>query len=206
MALPAGQGEGTALPDRALVVNGRRYFTDNWTRGAYDNRGNLSVWIEDEQGLLKPIVCIGELGVSNWIHQKHYANWDVLNAEPYRSLWSHHLLAGSVCFLWTDRNGDGQIRPEEFQFLYRTRVEPQSYPHPIDRIVLDADFRKTLGRFWQDEAWPWKHAVAFGPWTLGPDLALINANGFRIPCTFDDRGLPRYDLDTMQPVVPVNTA
>ncbi len=87
-----------------------RYFTNCYNSNPTNGASTVMLWL-DRQGIAVPVAAVGRAD-----------DWKVLKTEAFKprvpagvelrnGRWSAELL-----FAWSDRNGDGQVQPEEVTF------------------------------------------------------------------------------------------
>lgn len=106
--IPAGS-HGGITPAQTFYRNGHQYFTDSYNTYWYNQTTVTTLWIL-EDGVCRPIASAGWVGAKGSPH--HWVTLD--RPEILR-----HIPAGNpdqTFFLWTDRNHDHAVQPDEVEF------------------------------------------------------------------------------------------
>ena len=97
-----------ASPETALYHDGRRYFTNCYNNSPTGGYANVFIYAERD-GIARPVAILG-----------HAVDWPLLATPAFKSLIPEGVDFTSkspgklkAYFLWSDRNGDGQIQPDE---------------------------------------------------------------------------------------------
>ena len=207
----AGQPE---MPVYRTTASGvRRYFTNCYNSNPTNGASVAMLWL-DRQGIAVPVAALGRAN-----------DWSLLKTEAFKprlpagvelrdGRWSTDLF-----FMWSDRNGDGQVQPEEVTFLKASsggltvmpdlsivvsRVDSRAVRYVPQRFtaadvpVYDLDSAETLVEGTQP------------PTSSGGDQALVDPNGWTIltvaPKPFAPqslggvyRGQPRWSYPDLWP-------
>lgn len=104
-------GFRSAGPETALYYKGKRYFTNCYNSSP--TTGSSTAFLFSEAGgLTRPIAAMGRAD-----------NWDILKADNFKNRLPQGVdLNGKgtqpdAFFIWTDRNGNTQVEPDEVTFL-----------------------------------------------------------------------------------------
>lgn len=124
--IPSGSHGGTA-PGQTFYLNGRQYFTNAYNTYWYNQSPNVTLWILDD-GICRPISAAGWVG--NGIHR-----WEALNDPAVKSQIPEGKAEG-VFYVWTDRNHDHSVQPDEFQFLRSSALPGRSVAFQPDLSVI----------------------------------------------------------------------
>lgn len=105
--IPMGSHGGTC-PAQTFYLDGRQYFTDSYNTYWYQQQNFTTLW-ELEDGVCRPIACCGWVGSGN--HR-----WAALDNPEIKK----KIPAGNpdgTFYVWTDRNHDHAMQPDEIQFI-----------------------------------------------------------------------------------------
>lgn len=105
--IPAGSHGGIA-PGQTFYSHGHQYFTDSYNTYWYNQAPVTTLWIL-EDGVCRPIASAGWVGSG-----AHH--WTTLDRTDIR----RNIPPGNpdgVFFVWTDRNHDHAVQPDEVQFI-----------------------------------------------------------------------------------------
>jgi hypothetical protein len=91
----------TAMPDRAVYFQGRRYLTH-----APTNPGPVVAICEERNNIAVPLAATGNL-----------KDWPDVDARPDLRTAFGSMARENFTFIWSDLNGDGQPQPEEVQLM-----------------------------------------------------------------------------------------
>ena len=121
---PRPQAWASGAPETAIYVQGRQYMTDAYAKNPTNGNALITLWLM-EKGLVRPVAAAG---LAN--------SWSLLKTEAFRS----RLPAGSdpaelfkknsIFVIWSDRNGNGKVDPEECVFQ---KLNPSSVSMTIMR-------------------------------------------------------------------------
>ncbi len=102
---PDGYG-ANGVPQEPHYVHGKKYFSNDHNSNPTGGPGVATVWQEVNR-IARPVAAFGRA-----------QDWKLLKNEPFAALWPNGASANnSVCFVWSDVNGDGQVQPAEVQFV-----------------------------------------------------------------------------------------
>jgi hypothetical protein len=108
--IPAGS-HGGITPAQTFYYGGHQYFTDSYNTYWYNQSPVTTLWIL-EDGICRPIASAGWVGSG-----AHH--WETLDQPEIR----RRIPAGNpdgVFFVWTDRNHDHAVQPDEVWFFRPT--------------------------------------------------------------------------------------
>ena len=107
-ALPLGFRSG--MPESAVYVDGRRYFTNAYNSNPTNGNGTVFIFIA-RNGIATPVAAAGRAN-----------EWPVLKDKAFAAVWpqgtdakAEHYSDKAAFFLWCDLNADGQVQPDEVQ-------------------------------------------------------------------------------------------
>jgi hypothetical protein len=201
------------LPEHALYVDGRRYFTNCYNSNPTVGTPFVMLWLE-EKGVARRVAALGRAN-----------DWPVLRRPEFKSRWPSGIdPAGdpskNACFCaWSDLNGDGLPQPDEVQIIkalnggivvqpglafVASRVDDTAMSYSPVRFttagvpVYDLSAGETLFHGAQK------------PMSSGGDQVLANANGWTIstvaPAPFPAdsiggvfKGEPRWSYPSLWP-------
>jgi hypothetical protein len=104
--IPVGS-HGGITPAQTFYLNGHQYFTDSYNTYWYNQTQATTLWILQD-GICRPIASAGWVGTGPY-------HWTTLDLQEIKQ----KIPAGDpnrVFFIWTDRNDDHAVQPEEVQF------------------------------------------------------------------------------------------
>jgi hypothetical protein len=107
--IPAGSHGGIA-PAQTFYRDGHQYFTDSYNTYWYNQTTVSTLWIL-EDGVCRPIASAGWVGAPGSAH-----HWTALDRPEIRL----RIPSGNpdqTFFVWTDRNHDHAVQPDEVEFL-----------------------------------------------------------------------------------------
>jgi hypothetical protein len=107
--IPVGSHGGIA-PAQTFYRDGHQYFTDSYNTYWYNQTTVTTLWIL-EHGVCHPIASAGWVGASGSAH-----HWTTLDRPEIR----RRIPSGNpdqTFFVWTDRNHDHAVQPDEVEFL-----------------------------------------------------------------------------------------
>ena len=100
----------SAAPENIIHYKGKRYFTNCYNSSPTSGHNTAFLFVE-RNGLITPIAAMGSADAWNLLKQDQFkARWPEgvdLNAKGPKA---------SALFIWTDRNADAQVQPEELFF------------------------------------------------------------------------------------------
>ncbi|MBA3685110.1 MAG: hypothetical protein H0W72_07700, partial [Planctomycetes bacterium] len=96
----------TAMPDRAVYVDGRRYLVG-------DPAGSVAVVCVARDHRAIPVAAAGNL-----------ADWGDVDADPALRAAFGKMNRGTLGFCWCDANGDGRAQPDEVAVTKEDRFRP----------------------------------------------------------------------------------
>ena len=105
--IPPGSHGGTA-PGQTFYFKGHQYFTNSYNTYWYNQGSATTLWIL-EDGVCRPIACCGWVG--GGIHR-----WPALDDPAIKPRIPVGRPEGDF-FVWTDRNHDHAVQPDEVQFI-----------------------------------------------------------------------------------------
>ena len=108
--IPSGSHGGTA-PGQTFYFKGHQYFTNSYNTYWYNQGSVTTLWIL-EDGVCRPIASCGWVG--GGIHR-----WPVLDDPEIKPRIPPGRPEGDF-FVWTDRNHDHAVQPDEVQFIRPT--------------------------------------------------------------------------------------
>lgn len=97
----------SGTPETAVSVDGRRYFHNSFNSNPTGGHSTAFIFA-DRDGVAVPVAACGRA-----------SDWDVLRQEQFKSLWpaganpKEFKNAKPAVFLWSDRNDDGRVQPDE---------------------------------------------------------------------------------------------
>jgi len=105
--IPPGSHGGTA-PGQTFYFKGHQYFTNSYNTYWYNQGSATTLWIL-ENGVCRPIACCWWVG--GGIHR-----WPTLDDPAIKPRIPPGRPEGDF-FVWTDRNHDHAVQPDEVQFI-----------------------------------------------------------------------------------------
>ncbi len=105
--IPMGSHGGTA-PAQTFYYKGHQYFTDSYNTYWYGQANFTTLWIL-ENGVCRPIASSGWVG--GGVHR-----WPTFEEPDIKKLIPPGRPDG-IFYVWTDRNHDHAVQPEEIQFF-----------------------------------------------------------------------------------------
>jgi hypothetical protein len=108
--IPLGSHGGIA-PGQTFYYKGHQYFTDSYNSYWYSQSPATNLWIL-ENGVCRPIASAGWIG--NGPHR-----WAALD-DPEIKKKMPAGRAFSIFYVWTDRNHDHAVQPDEVEFIHPT--------------------------------------------------------------------------------------
>lgn len=104
-------------PQQPIYVNGKTYLTDCYNLPPTNGIPFATLWMMQANGIARPVAAFGRAN-----------DWKLLKTAAYRSRWPQGVdpngkdwwygdgaEKNGTFFLWTDKNGDGKIQPEEIE-------------------------------------------------------------------------------------------
>ncbi|WP_146072144.1 NHL repeat-containing protein [Bryocella elongata] len=107
--IPVGS-HGGITPAQTFYHDGHQYFTDSYNTYWYNQTTVTTLWIL-EDGICRPIASAGWVGAMGTPH-----HWTTLDQPEIR----RRIPQGNpdqTFFIWTDRNHDHAVQPDEVQFI-----------------------------------------------------------------------------------------
>lgn len=104
--IPVGS-HGGITPGQTFYFKGHQYFTDSYNTYWYNQSAVTTLWIL-ENGVCRPIASSGWVGSG----PHHWTKLD----EPEIKIKMPAGPANSIFFVWTDRNHDHAVQPDEVEF------------------------------------------------------------------------------------------
>jgi hypothetical protein len=108
---PDGYGSG-GMPETPHYVAGRRFFS-NWNDCNPTNGAGIACIWEDRDGVAVPVAALGQA-----------QDWKLLREDPaFTSAWPSGCepkgdrWKNMALFMWTDKNGDGRVQPDEITMI-----------------------------------------------------------------------------------------
>lgn len=96
-----------AAPETALYHNGKRYWTNCYNSSPTTGHPSAFLFV-DRNGIAVPVAAMGRANL-----------WDILKTDAFKSRWPEGVDLNDkgnktdAFFIWTDKNKDGQVQPEE---------------------------------------------------------------------------------------------
>ncbi len=109
LQLPDGYGNGP--PQFPLYVSGRKYFANGYNSNPTNGAGIVTIW-QQRGDVAVPVAALGRAN-----------DWNLLKGAEFKSRWPAGLdpkgnpWQNQAMFAWSDTNGDGQVQPDEVQFI-----------------------------------------------------------------------------------------
>jgi hypothetical protein len=106
LQLPDGFGDN-GMPETPLYAHGGQYMTNAYNSNATNGASIATLW-QLREGQARPVAAMGRAN-----------DWSLLKGDAFRPRWPQGVdLQGDngrnqALFIWCDRNGDGQVQPEE---------------------------------------------------------------------------------------------
>lgn len=107
---PDGYGSD-GLPQEPHYIGGKKYFSNDHNGNPTGGPGVALIW-QEVNHIARPVAGFGRV-----------QDWKLLKAQRFAALWPAGANAkgdqarNSACFVWSDLNSDGEVQPEEVQFL-----------------------------------------------------------------------------------------
>ena len=130
LGLPTGFGGGgqPEMPIYRTTASGSlRYFTNCYNSNPTNGASVVMLWL-DKQGIAVPVAALGRAEDWNLLKTEAFKSRLPAGVELRNGRWSTDLL-----FVWSDRNGDGQVQPEEMTFLKASSGGCHGDARPVDR-------------------------------------------------------------------------
>ena len=110
LKLPDGYG-ASGNPETPIYANGRQYMTNAFTSNPTNGAGIALLWMMKDS-VAVPVAAMGRAN-----------DWSIFKGDAFKPFWPTGIdLKGDywrnqALFAWSDLNGDGQIQPDEVQFI-----------------------------------------------------------------------------------------
>ena len=124
--IPVGSHGGIA-PGQTFYFKGHQYFTDSYNTYWYNQSAVTTLWIL-ENGVCRPIASSGWVGTG-----PHH--WTTLD-EPEIKKKIPAGPANNIFFVWTDRNHDHAVQPDEVEFIQPNKAASQGVVFQPDLSVI----------------------------------------------------------------------
>ncbi|MCW3051847.1 MAG: repeat containing protein, partial [Chthonomonadales bacterium] len=179
---PDGYGSN-GLPETPLYAHGAQYMTNAYNSNPTNGASIAMLW-KVTDGRAHPVAAMGRAN-----------DWSLLKAEAFRSRWPQGLdLKGDTgqnqtLFVWSDRNGDGQMQPDEVTMRKAEvgGVTLMSDLAFVEARVGDKTMRYAPSSFtaqgtplYDLDAGQAVATAAQGPVSSGGDQALVASDGWTI--------------------------
>jgi hypothetical protein len=124
--IPVGS-HGGITPAQTFYFKGHQYFTDSYNTYWYNQSSVTTLWIL-ENGVCRPIASSGWVGTG-----PHH--WTTLDEPEIRKKIPSGP-ANNIFFVWTDRNHDHAVQPDEVEFIQPNRAGSQGVVFQPDLSVI----------------------------------------------------------------------
>ena len=193
--IPVGSHGGIA-PGQTFYFKGHQYFTDSYNTYWYNQTAVTTLWIL-ENGICRPIASSGWVGTG-----PHH--WTTLD-QPEIKKKIPPGPANSIFFVWTDRNHDHAVQPDEVEFTRPAVAGDQGVVFQPDLSVisggpyhlpLSSVDEMGVPRYDLSQFQLVSFTVAKGEVALSPDgWFVVNFTGYK-------DGKPRWTMATHDMQIP----